>query len=467
MGFNKNQIEIDKDFQDLCFIKKEKSIFWLIGGAGGGKTFYPLALFHRLCLIFDGVRFVVIRKTEKILKATTIPSYNQMQRALGCLDKNGKPSIKIVDMRAKYPNNSEILFRWADLSKDKDNDNIKGLEPTAVLIEEANQIDLSIYNTLLTRMGRWNKDILHTPTGKKIDIPAFMFCTCNPNNSWVKSEIYDKWQDDTLKKNIYVNNSTPYDNEKNLGQGYIEQLANLPEKIRNRYLQGEWEYENDPAQLIRYEWIKNCRREKFDEAFILGRRVLALDPADSGKDTSNFCYMIDNCVIRFETYTGLNPTELGKLAVEKAKGFGIDKKSKDLIIDAIGIGSGVCSTVEDLGFECTRFKGSETAGTINANGKKKKRRTSYGFSFLNTRAEAGWTVRELMQKEQLEIITDRDLEQEMMAHHFDDQDKEIKLRKKDEVKALIGRSPDKMDSLSMAVWLVYCLITPRFRPTII
>src|SRR5690242_14600206 len=106
-------------------------------------------LIHAICTAIPGVRVGVFRKSEKNLKVNTIPSYKKVLAM-------HEVSIPIVDMTAKYPNGSEILFLWADITKDPDCNNVKGGEFTLLFFNEVNQIDQKYIEVGKTRVGRWN-----------------------------------------------------------------------------------------------------------------------------------------------------------------------------------------------------------------------------------------------------------------------------------------------------------------------
>lgn len=161
IGLRGKQIEFFKAFRSgkyryLC----------AAGTAGSGKTFITNGLLHVLCCEIPNLRFAVFRKSEKLLKQTTIPSYKRMK-----FESRSVGESIVEDMRAQYKNGSEILFNWADVRGDPDLNNIRGLEVTGVLFEEANQIDKRYFEAAKMRVGRWNNHLC----------PAFIFLNLNPS----------------------------------------------------------------------------------------------------------------------------------------------------------------------------------------------------------------------------------------------------------------------------------------------
>ena len=249
-------------------LERGKNIFLLAGGAGSGKSFTCLLLLHKMALDFPGSRFGVFRKSVTTLKTTTIPSFRKVLSAT----KTSK-SLSLKGEHALYRCGSEIIFSWADISKDPDCNNIKGLELSAALFEEVNQIDRKFFYTALSRVGRW-----------KSQFPPFLLANCNPNMSWVKSEFYDKYISGSLPENVYLQESIPKDNP-HLSNEYIQTLEALPESERQRFLLNIWDYDANPSQLIPREAYARCVKSEL--TIDAGAdAVLGIDPADEGKDST-------------------------------------------------------------------------------------------------------------------------------------------------------------------------------------
>ena len=153
------------------------------GTAGSGKSFLTIGILHFLCLLIPNLRFAIVRKSESNLKRTSIPTYRKVKR----ITKTQGSSV-IIDMTARYQNGSEIMFIWADITKDPDLDNVKGLELTGALIEEANQISVRYLNLLKIRIGRWNNELC----------PKFILINLNPSIGWCKDMFYEPWANGTL-----------------------------------------------------------------------------------------------------------------------------------------------------------------------------------------------------------------------------------------------------------------------------
>ena len=231
--------------------RSAQHIYYMAAGTtGSGKSFLDLSILHVLCRTLPNVRFVVIRKSEKNLKQTSIPTYNKVKRS-----SKSYSSSQMGDMVARYPNGSEILFIWADSTKDPDLDNIKGLEVTGALIEEANQIDKRYFDLLKTRIGRWNNQYC----------PKFILLNMNPTECWCKDVFYDPFMSRTLDEGHFFMEFDSQDvsdiietPDSGMDVNFLKDLETLPEEEYNRFVLNKWEYSEVANQLIRYEWYRNC-----------------------------------------------------------------------------------------------------------------------------------------------------------------------------------------------------------------
>lgn len=243
MALTRSQLDFIAQFKSQV---ARKDIFMLAGGAGSGKSFVSLLLLHRLALEFAGARFGVFRKSRTTLKTNTIPSF---MRVLSETDTHN--SLVISDFSAKYKNGSEILFLWLDPAKDPDNNNVKGLELSAALFEEVNQLDKESFHTVRSRVGRWN-NLKSVITNECKHFYPFILANCNPNNTWVKHDFYDPFIEGKLPDNVVFHESSSSDN-KHLDPSYLEVLASLPDEQKERYLNNNWHYNDNPNALISLE----------------------------------------------------------------------------------------------------------------------------------------------------------------------------------------------------------------------
>ena len=390
------------------------------GSAGSGKSIICLGILHILCCNISGLRFAIIRKTEKNLKQTTIPSYKKIKR----LTHSDGDSI-IVDMVAKYPKTgSEILFVWADIAKDPELNNIRGLELTGALIEEANQIDVKYFHLLKTRIGRWNNH----------KCKQFILMNLNPSLGWCKDLFYDKWSDGSLQQNTYFEEFWVTDND-SLDPDYVEGLEDLPDEEYKRFVKNCWDYSDIPNQLIKYEWYKQCI---FDEYSIgkADRGILAIDPAWEGDDDTVFGRMHGSHLGWWESYQKQDTTTTGLLGIERAHEFNIAED--DTLVDPIGVGVGTVDTMRFNKFYPNLFYAGSPASDIQGL-----------LALFNQRSEGHWLYREALRKQDITITHHPKLLKQSLAVKYSVDEKKIRVRPKAEIKKDIHESPGLLDVAMM------------------
>jgi hypothetical protein len=398
----------------------------LAGGAGSAKTIGILNIIDELCSLVSGVRVGVFRLSDRNIEENTLPSYRKL---LGFKEK----TIPIIDKIARYPNGSEILFRWADITKDRDCDNIKGGEYTWIFFNEANQISQKYISIGKTRVGRWNKFV---NSDGEFRIKPIVFMDCNPSDNWVKTDYYDKYVAGTLADNVYFQLSLPDDNPF-LEPEYWEMLNSLPEAEYNRFVKGLWEYSDDPNQLIPYEWIK---RNLIEEDSKRPDEYMSADIAREGDDKTVFAYGTKSRCSKLEVFEKYNTMQSGEVFVNRLKEKKIlENKST---IDVVGVGGGVVDYVRKEGYRVRAFNSGESPnGNVGM------------LLFKNRRAEVYWKLREAFERDEYAIPNDEELIKELTNLRYFVDNKTIQIESKSEIKKRLGKSPDKADAVAMLKWI--------------
>ncbi len=386
------------------------------GGVGGGKSYLMAILFVGLAIDFPKTRYAIIRKNLTTLRRTTFQTFIKF------LEENEIPyKLDRVNLIISLGRGSTIEFIEADDTKDPDFNKLKGLEVTAAGIDEANEIVELAYNTLLTRVGRWNNDI----------IQPFIFMTCNPSQSWIKSKFYNKWEDGTLETPYYFLPALPTDNPY-LGEEYIKQLEYLPEAEYQRYVKGNWDYSDDPNQLIKYEWLKDNVCDPFSENIT----DLGIDVAREGDDRSVIAYVRDFELGKLETVHTQDTMILGETVFNRYH----ENKQPNLKVDGVGVGGGVVDFLKGRGLPVQEYK----AGFAVDNHQP-------GFlRYVNQRAKDYWELREGLRQGTIKLIKDDDLWKELLAQRYTITDKYIQIEEKAKIKKRLGVSPDLADAVVIA-----------------
>ena len=207
--------------------------FVLFGGAiRGGKTFALLGLFILLSKVYPGSRWAIVRKDLQVIRRNTYPSWEKIKPE--AFVKRHDKELHIVT----FKNGSEIIFFAENYDKDKELNRWKGLEVNGIGFEEINECQEDSLYKAFERAGAY------IIKGAKKQPKPIVVGTCNPSRSWVKSLIYDKYKDGTLRSRWRYIQSRIYDNEPllkeqpTLIQGYKD---NMPRYQFEMFVNGDWE----------------------------------------------------------------------------------------------------------------------------------------------------------------------------------------------------------------------------------
>ena len=325
------------------------------GSAGTGKSFATAFFLVGVCHDFPNSRIGVFRKNRSTAKKTIWQTYKKVLSILKIPYETNESDLII-----SFPGTGSCIeFFELDRSKDQDWNKVKSLELTCAHMEEANEMDVSGKNILLTRIGRWNEN----------GFPKMIIMTCNPADGWVRTEFRDKHIDGSIKANkTFIEVGI-----EEMPDEYVEQLKNLPEAEYSRFVENNWDYSEDPNQLIQFAWIKDSYiAENKSEA-----DFLAMDVARTGADRTVLGYR------NGMDFTGFNIVDTDDTTVSasflKNKLDDLRLESFNACVDVIGVGGGVVDMVP---------------GVLPFNSSGKPTRDAGHLQFKNQRAQIYWTLRE-------------------------------------------------------------------------
>ena len=244
--------------------------FLVYGGSRSGKTFLICYAIITRALKAPGSRHVIFRNDGVDAKQSvgneTIPSVVELAfpgLELKWHDKDGYFGL---------PNGAQI---WLAGLKDKERlDKVLGKEYVTVYLNEASQISLEAFELVKSRLAQVVKQI----DGKTLR--QVLYVDLNPTTSahWTYQmfvlgihPLDGKPIPDHQSDYVYTR-INPSDNIANLSQEYIRSLANMSERMRRRFFDGEYSSDDDNA-LWRRIYIKH------EDPPDLERIVVSIDPA--------------------------------------------------------------------------------------------------------------------------------------------------------------------------------------------
>lgn len=343
-------------------------------------------------------------------------------------------------MEFRFPHNgSSITFSEADRSKDRDQMKIKGIDASGNLIDEANELEEDSFDMILSRKGRANEN------GQ----PSINIITMNPNNGWSKRRYYDKWKKGILPPNVMVVEYTIEDSWQDAND-----IAALMRKAKwwvERYIKNSWNYADEDHSLITsYMWEKSLIYDlpplEPGQPF---NKYIGVDPSDAGSDTT-VATLIDNGVMIAQKELTIPHREFGEDAGKDQRpishlytnelikfaqqhGFTAGHASR-IMLEENGVGVGMRDDLRKRGWQISIYHATN-----------------------QSRNEIYLGLRKSMDNGDLKIhyrddekYDDNTLQRQLFAHTTDMKNEQEVVCPKSDVKAELGVSPDKADSLAIA-----------------
>lgn len=211
----------------------------LYGGSRSGKTFLAVRAIITRALAYTS-RHAVLRYRFNHLKGSVL--YDTLPKVMELCFPGVAPHCHLdkSDWFYKLPNDSEIWFGGLD---DKDRtEKILGQEYATMFFNECSQIPWASRNMAITRLAQ------KTP----LRLKAFYDCNPPSDMHWTCRLFIGKEDPDTRKKMPDPDRFTacvmnPTDNLQNLPEEYLKELEGLPERMRRRFLLGQFQSQVDNA----------------------------------------------------------------------------------------------------------------------------------------------------------------------------------------------------------------------------
>jgi phage terminase large subunit len=399
------------------------------GAAGGGKTYLGVAWCTTMCLRHPGVRYVIGRTILKTLKETTAKTLWKLLADWN-LEEGSHYTYNATDGLITFYNKSEILLKdLADSPADPDFDSLGGLELTGAFIDEASQISQKCKSVLNSRIRHMLRE--YKLKGK-------LLMTCNPTRNFLYEEFYSPWKEGSLKPERKYIQAFYSDNPEYADGEYAQRIMNSGDNTQiERYLYGNWDYSTDDTALIDSQKILEIFTRTPLEGS--GRHYITADIAGSGRDRTTIYVWKDFDLIDYKIFDKNTTVE----AVEAIKSLELLYKvgRSDIIVDKIGIGSGVSDYLPNSSAFIAGAK------AFNAD------------IYINLKAECGYKLAELVNSGKITVSNfpfehREKLIQELEYLRTDQRqlDGKKSLLSKDAIKKAIGRSPDFLDSLMFRAW---------------
>jgi len=331
----------------------------LFGGSRSGKTFLLTRQVIVRALKAPRSRHAILRFRFNHVKASIV--LDTFPKVMELCFPGVKYHMDKTDWFAQYENGAQVWFGGLD---DKERtEKILGQEHATIYLNECSQIPQTSRDTALTRLAQQVSQVVD---GKETPLQPRMFYDCNPPSKahWSYKLFVQKIDPDTRKQllnpaDYAAFQINPEDNAENLASGYLETLKSLGERMRKRFLKGEFA-DATPNALF--------NEDDFEKWRVLDGRVpdmvrlvVGVDPSGSGDvdnadndaigivvaglGTDGNAYVLEDCTVK------AGPATWGRVATSA-----YERHSADVIVGEINYGGAMVQHVIQTARPRTPYK---------------------------------------------------------------------------------------------------------------
>ena len=403
------------------------------GGARGGKTWFGCLWQILNRFKYPGSVGMIGRADFAQLTKTTLVTFFEVLDSLPSFYKDQVRYKAGVVNIAEFANGSMIFFVYfKEKPSDPNFDRFGSFNITDLFVDESQEVSAKAIDVL---RGRFSLLTGTNPDGTRWQTVPKALYTCNPSRGWNYSLFVKPDKDGTLAPFRKFIKALPADNP-HVTQDYIDNLMRSDPVTVQRLVYGNFEYDDDPTTLMEYDAI--CDLFTNPNIKAVGKRTLSADIATKGHD-------------RFITYSWVG--NLARIPVDKKYSPGKqietdirtvmvkDKiQSNFVIVDADGVGNYLSSYIPGI----REFHGGARPADPR---------------FANLRSECYFKLAYMVNKRLLKIICTPEQAERIKEElavirqlHIDDDTKKKTVINKEDMKKLLGRSPDYADGLMMNMW---------------
>ena len=432
--------------QDLAYeVLDDKVTQFLLygGGAEGGKSWLGAEWLLRNCYMYPGTKWFIGRNELKRIMQSSYQTLLKVCKLHG-IDKNHPVYGWKLNGQYNYiefKNGSRIdLLDLKLLPTDPQFQRFGSTEYTGGWIEEAGEVHFMAFDVLKSRIGRWRNDEYGLN-------PAKMLLTCNPEQNWLYRIFYKPWKKNQLEEGYQFIQSLYKDNPHTREQAE-KRLDKIKDTVlRARLKLGMWEYSMADNSLVSYDDIVDMFTNTVE---VSDSKFFTADVARYGSDR-----------IVFGDWKGF---DLYKIQWKNDRG--IDQTSSDIrqelaqeripyshaVADDDGVGGGVVDTNRGMkGF----------VGNAKALSRKDRYKGEDEENYGNQRSQCGFMLAEYIQNHRIKISARIDEQtrewliedlQALLKKKESSVEAPLRLVSKDDVKDVLGRSPDFADMMLMRMY---------------
>jgi len=408
------------------------------GAASGGKSYLGCAWVVTMCKAYPGVGYLMGRKELTNLKRTTIVTLFKVLQDFGISEN--EYNVNWQNNVMTFTNGSQIFF--LDLGY-KPSDplftRLGGLELTGYFIDESNEIPVKAIDIIKTRVGRRKNE--------DYSIPIKGLETFNPDKGHVYTRYYKPFKNDSLPEYRAFLPALATDNP-HTPAAYIQQLERSDEITKQRLLYGNFDYDDDPTLLVDFDSITDIFTNTVKE----DSRYISCDVARLGGDRTVISLWNGLACKKIDIHEKITTDTTARFIREMAAEYKVP--FSNIIIDEDGIGGGVIDQLRGVkGF----IANTSPFGREKYTDGKMRMLID---NFNNLKSQCGFKLADLIKRREIAIHDTTYAEQiteELVLLKQDNSksDGKVKMISKDDMKLILGKSPDILDVFIMRMWFEF------------
>jgi phage terminase large subunit len=349
-------------------------------------------------------------------------------------------------------------------SRDREWSKLK-ITATMAGVDEVDDVDEDGYDTLYSRTGRRNE------TGA----PRVMISCCNPNDKWTKHKIYypylksigrqpdnmtdEEW--DLIEPLPSTKMVIEFEMEDSFlyNTGYYDRFLTRPMSWIARYLRNNWSYFDDSDALFKTRPMDMYTIDRLKA----GDKYIGVDPNAGGKDRCSIALWEGDCLVHVDVYSTEDldrlalPDEegnygaiIGRLTVEMMQAERVGYQN--VCGDVVGIGQGWLTYMLSNGYRVEQFS---SGAAPYQTPREVREHIKPPYQILRDQMFHMWSLdiengNTFFYANMPHLSS---LKKELQLHGSDTTNKVMRVTPKDEIRKLLGGSPDIADSAMMGYWV--------------
>lgn len=415
------------------------------GGKGGGKSYLGVSLIFGDALIYPETHYFIARQELTDLRKFTIPTIHEVFKNWGLKIEdyasfNGQDNVFTL-----YNGSKVYLLAVKEIPSDPLYERFGSMQMTRGMIEEGGEVAEQAKANLWLSIGRWKN--------KEFNLKKKLLITANPKKGWMKRDFVDPFNQNLLPKTRKFVKALASENPY-LPEDYVKSLSEIKDLVtRQRLAEGNWDYEEDKDSLISFDALTDA----FTNTVVKdGNKYLVVDVARLGQDTTVLTFWDGLQLYRIEQYHKQDTAT----TAQKIKDFASSEKIpySHILIDADGIGGGVIDQLFGVKSFVANSTPLPTASQIRERQSKIVTDFTPKTNFRNLKAQCAFKLAELINEHKIAFHVEqyRDIIIEeltaLLRQKDIDSDGKLAILSKEDVKSVLGKSPDVGDCMIYRAW---------------